>query len=181
MTRRPRLGDWTETYSGHQFWALDPDPEDVHIEDIAHALSQLCRFGGHCRDFYSVAQHAVLVSRIVPPTDALWGLLHDAAEAYVVDVPRPLKHLSQFKGYRAIERLVMITICHRFNLVSFIQPESVTKADDQALATEARDLMKQHYDWRLTATPLPDPIQPCPPAEAEQAFLARFKELWHAR
>ena len=83
-----RKGDWMQTHSGIQFWPLDPRPEDILIEDIAHALSNQCRFAGHCCFHYSVAQHSVLVSENVPAQDAMWGLLHDAGEAYLVDLPR---------------------------------------------------------------------------------------------
>jgi uncharacterized protein len=90
-----RTGDWIQTYTGKQFWPLSPLPEDIVIEDIAHALSMQCRFGGHVRTFYSVAQHSVHVSLLVEPQYALWGLLHDAAEAYLVDLPRPIKKFSE--------------------------------------------------------------------------------------
>src|ERR1019366_9954250 len=80
------------TYSGVRFKPLDPDPA-VGISDIAHALANQCRFGGHSSAFYSVAQHSVRVSEICAAEDALWGLLHDASEAYLVDVPAPLKQL----------------------------------------------------------------------------------------
>lgn len=84
--------DWMQTYTGRVFWPLEPRPEDVDIVDIAHALANLCRYGGHSKVFYSVAHHSVLVSQIVPPADALWGLMHDSAEAYVIDLIRPIKH-----------------------------------------------------------------------------------------
>ena len=78
-----RRGDWIQTYLGIQFWPLDPRPEEVMLFDIAHSLSNMCRFTGHCREFYSVAQHSVIVSQNVPREDAAWGLLHDASEAYM--------------------------------------------------------------------------------------------------
>lgn len=105
-------GDWIQTYSGRAFYPLAPYPQDVCIEDIAHALSQLCRFGGHCRRFYSVAEHSVLLSRVVVPEFQLWALLHDASEAYLVDVPRPIK--KQLPAYVEAERRVMAAICARF-------------------------------------------------------------------
>src|ERR1039457_118422 len=83
------------TFSGLRFWPLDPNPEKILIDDIAHALAHQCRFGGHASRFYSVAEHSVHVSRLCPPEDALWGLLHDASEAYLVDLPRPLKQLPE--------------------------------------------------------------------------------------
>lgn len=83
---------WIQTFSGRQFFPLEPRVEDVCIEDIAHGLSNLCRYAGHCECFYSVAQHCLLVSRVVPREHALRGLLHDASEAYLIDVPRPIKH-----------------------------------------------------------------------------------------
>src|SRR5690242_11754504 len=90
-SRQPRRGDWMQTYTGRRFWPLDPRVDDIDIGDIAHHLSLVCRFAGACREFYSVAQHCVGVSYVCDPKDALWGLLHDAAEAYVGDMVRPLK------------------------------------------------------------------------------------------
>ena len=89
-----RVGDWIQTMSGVIFYPLDPRPEEIRIEDIAHALSHQCRFAGHCREFYSVAEHSVRVSRELPQEFMLWGLLHDASEAYLVDLPRPIKRWS---------------------------------------------------------------------------------------
>jgi len=85
-----RIGDWIETYTGKQFYPLDPYPEDIDVRDIAHALSNLCRFTGHCRAFYSVAEHSIYVSTHVPKTMALQALFHDAPEAYIADISGPL-------------------------------------------------------------------------------------------
>src|ERR1019366_6268112 len=78
------------TYTGILFDFEEPEASPIRIEDIAHALSLLCRFAGHCKEFYSVAEHSVRVSYACPEEHALWGLMHDASEAYCVDVPRPL-------------------------------------------------------------------------------------------
>lgn len=83
--------DWIQTYTGKKFFPLHPHQNEYVIEDIAHALSMKCRFAGHCNAFYSVAEHSVKVSRIVAPESQLWGLLHDAAEAYLPDVCQPIK------------------------------------------------------------------------------------------
>ena len=91
---------WIQTHLGIQFIVLEPRFENIHIGDIAHALSMNCRFNGHCKDFYSVAEHSVHVSRILDddPNLALWGLLHDASEAYITDLPRPVKNaMPQFE------------------------------------------------------------------------------------
>src|ERR1035441_1601867 len=92
------------TFSGVRFWPLIPNPADIRIEDIAHALSNQCRFGGHTREFYSVAEHSVRVSQLCTPENALWGLLHDASEAYLSDVTAPITELPQLEAYRAAER-----------------------------------------------------------------------------
>src|ERR1700693_5499467 len=105
-----------------------PNPADIRIEDIAHALSNQCRFGGHAREFYSVTEHCVRVSQHCRPEDALWGLLHDASEAYLSDVPAPLKVLPAFKAYRAAERSLQWTIAARFEGAPE-QPASITEAD----------------------------------------------------
>ncbi len=81
---------WFQTYKGNRFYPYKPEKIIIDIEEIAHALSNRCRWGGHSLEFYSVAQHSVLVSRNCPQSPT-WGLLHDAAEAYYPDIPRPLK------------------------------------------------------------------------------------------
>lgn len=96
-----RSGDWIQTATGGQFWPMDPQPDEIDINDIAHALAMLCRFGGHCLRFYSVAEHSVLLSHAVPPEHALWALLHDATEGYLVDMPRPIK--AFLPGYKEAE------------------------------------------------------------------------------
>ena len=167
--------DWIQTFTGRQFFPLAPDPAALDIRDIAHALAHLCRFNGHCRSFYSVADHCLRVSRIVPPEHALWGLLHDAAEAYLADVPRPVKY--QIPAYRDHEAALERVIAARFEL-PWPMPPAVKHADNVLLATEKRDLMApEPAPWHLTAEPLPDPIVPLAPAAAREAFLARFAAL----
>src|ERR1700683_336889 len=100
-------GAWIVTFSGRRFYVLDPRPSDVRIEDIAHSLSLQCRFNGHVKNFYSVAQHSVLVSERCDPADALYGLLHDASEAYIGDMSAPLKHTDEMTAFRDAERHVM--------------------------------------------------------------------------
>src|ERR1017187_4953916 len=116
------------TFSGIRFWPLLPNPADIRIEDIAHALSNQCRFGGQAREFYSVAEHCVRVSQLCRPEDALWGLLHDASEAYLSDVPAPMKELPEFEAYRAAERSLQRVIAVRFGLAPE-QATSVSQAD----------------------------------------------------
>lgn len=174
-----RIGDWMQTAHGRMFWPFDPRPDEVHIDDIAHALANQCRFAGHCREFYSVAQHSVLVSCQVPVEDALWGLLHDASEAYLVDLPRPVKRASEIgAAYTRAEAAVMAAICDRFGL-SCEEPASVKSADNVVLMTEVRDIMAPPpTPWReSSAELLPASIQVWSPCYARKQFLSRFKEL----
>jgi len=173
-----RTGDWIQTYTGRQFWPLDPRPEDVHIKDIAHALSNICRYTGHVREFYSVAEHSVRVSRIVPEEHALWGLMHDASEAYICDVARPVKRFPGFgELYRQIEDRLMECICERFRMDPSMDP-SVKTADNILLHTERRDLMARlPQPWRDSVAPLDEFIIPWTPKMAERAFLERFEEI----
>lgn len=179
-----RIGDWMQTAHG-RFYPLDPRPEEIHVEDIARALSRICRFGGHSRAFYSVAQHSVHVSELCEPEHALWGLLHDAAEAYIGDMVRPLKRNSVMGAYRGIEFSIWETVVDRFGLshgeiYSLEHPYSVDHADEVMLATEARDLMDIR-DWDsysdIVAQALPEKIIPWSMERAEDAFLARFYSL----
>jgi hypothetical protein len=168
---------WIQTYMGRAFWPLDPKVEEIDIVEIAHALSNTCRFGGHTSTFYSVAQHSVMVSRIVPPADAKWGLLHDAAEAYIGDMLRPLKHNPTGRHFRGIEARIMRCVCDCFDL-PYRQPESVSDADLRLLATEKRDLMAQApQSWKLAAEPIPQEITPWVPRVAKENFLNRADEL----
>lgn len=168
---------WIQTHSGRRFNPTNPNPDAIVIQDIAHALSMQCRFSGHCREFYSVAQHSVLVSYICDSADALWGLMHDASEAYLVDVPRPLKKSGKFDAYLEFESKMTEAICRRFAL-PFQEPPSVKKADTILLATEARDLMSPlHSDWIQPVDPLPFKIEAWDHNKAKDMFMKRFFEL----
>jgi hypothetical protein len=161
---------------------MDARPDEVSILDIAHSLSHQCRFSGHTREFYSVAEHSVRVSQIVPSPYQLWALLHDAAEAYLLDWPRPLKQ-SGLMGwlYRRAERQLMKVICQRFGLDP-AQPQCVGLADQILLATEQRDLFgKMPRTSNGSGVPLPEKITPLCPAEAKAAFLRQFQNLTAGR
>jgi hypothetical protein len=167
-----RNGDWFQTYTGGEFYIIDPRPDEIKLRDIAHALSLQCRFNGHCKWFYSVAQHSVLVAQCCEKRHGLWGLLHDATEAYMGDMVRPLK--ISMSEYRVAEERLMKAVCERFNL-SWPMPPEVKKADEVLLATEARDIMAAPpKSWRLREDPLDEPITPWGPEVAERVFLEEF-------
>ena len=173
----PQENGWIQTFTGRAFWPLAPQPEEVVIEDVAHALAHLCRYTGHTRTFFSVAQHSVLASHAVPAADALWALLHDASEAYLADVARPVK--AFLPEYRVAEERLELCIARRFGL-PWPMPASVREADRRLLATERRDLMtRPPAPWLATerVDPYPEVIAPWTPRVAEVQFLARFKEL----
>lgn len=169
------------TRTGTYFNLLEPEASVISINDIAAALSNLCRFTGHTNDFYSVAQHSVAVSRLVPPEHALAGLLHDAAEAYIGDVSSPLKHL--LPEYKAIEARIEAAIFKNFGLPPVL-PACVKQADLVMLATEQRDLMPPHDDvWPLIAKvqPREKKVRPVTSSYALLEFLDRFDELERIR
>lgn len=170
-----------QTSDGHYLNLLEPRASAIGIESIAHALSHLCRFTGHTYSFYSVAQHSVLVSLLVPEDMAREGLLHDAQEAFIGDVATPLKRL--LPDYLAIEERFESVIAERFGLTW--TPETrraVKQADMTMLATERRDLLgraKEGMEWAALrdVLPLSYPVQPMRPENAKRAFLDRAKEL----
>lgn len=164
-------------HSGNNFDFVNLEENTFSIEDIAHGLSNVCRFGGQCDRFYSVAQHSVLVSTLVPRDLALAALLHDAAEAFMGDITSPLKSL--LPDYRALERSVETMILSRFGIKGPLDPK-IKHADMIALATEERDLMPNHTDqWEILrgVHPLPYRIKPQSPAKAYRHFMARFNDL----
>lgn len=167
---------WIQTFTGKQFFPLNPSPEDLDIRDIAHALSLQCRFNGHCLQFYSVAEHSVRVSEWLEGELSLWGLLHDAAEAYLGDVVRPLKR--QLDTYNEIETRLLRVVADRYGL-SWPMPEDVAVADTRLLAAEARDIMAPPpAPWELMGLePLPMRIEPWTAGQAEQRYLDRYAAL----
>jgi hypothetical protein len=175
--------NFMHTFSGKMFRYLKPDPEDVCIEDIAHGLSQLNRFVGQTTKPYSVAQHSVLVSQTCPKEFALYGLLHDASEAYTNDVCRVLKLSPGMGIYKWYENLAMSAVCKKFGLPEK-EPAEVKTADLVLLLTEKRDLFKNtclwavnKYDGTSHLEPLKKKIRPWTAEEAEEKFLDRFTQL----
>jgi len=168
---------WLLTASGTHFDLVDPQPDMVNVLDIAQGLANECRYTGQCRWFYSVAQHATLASQIVPAEHALEALLHDAAEAYIKDIPRPLKLL--LPDYREIERRVDTVIRLAFGLPDRMS-DRVKEADTIMLATERRDLMiEDDTEWEILrgVTPLDKRIRAQPPRVAESHFVRRLLEI----
>lgn len=177
---------WITTFSGRRFYPLNPVLEDIQLVDIAHALSLICRYNGHCTTFYSVAEHSVRVSELLAYEEALWGLLHDAPEAYICDVVSPIK--DQLPFYAEYEDRLMGAIAARFDLRwpiidplthrRFPMPPAVDQADKLLLATELRDLTQTPSEFRaLYYAPLEQRIHPWTSEKAEEAFLARFDTL----
>jgi len=170
-----RIGDWMQTYTGRQFWPIDPRPEEIEIEDIAHALSMMCRYNGHCRTFYSVAEHSVLVSEHVPKEHALRALLHDASEAYIADIVRPAKRF--IAGYHEAETRIMNAVCERFGLPPTM-PTEVKRVDNAILADEQRCLMATPpVPWTLLEPALGVDIIGLAPWDARSQFLNRYAEI----
>ena len=177
-------GDWIQTYTGRRFYPLHPRAEDVSILDIAHALSLKTRFSGHCSTFYSVAEHSILVAKQVPKELQLHALLHDAAEAYLPDVARPIKHRlmvakDTMHWFREVEERVLYTIAEAFHISSTPFFDSrIKEADNLLLSTEGHRLMGGCNGWKDMPDPLP--IQGLGMAWylAEDQFLSMFTHLW---
>lgn len=180
----PRAGEWFETYTGRKFFPFDPSPDDVCLEDVAWALANICRFGGHCLRFYSVAQHSVWVSHHVPQELALQGLMHDAHEAYTGDMIRPIKiQLRKVAGmvYDCMEELVQGAITMKLGgaIVTAEAAAQVKLADNRALATERRDLRKPSgFQWETDGLEDPERIvEFWDRTYAGVQFVKRYREL----
>lgn len=191
---------WITTYTGQAFYPFNPNPDSVCIEDIAHALSNICRFNGHTKRHYSVAEHSIRVACLLKPRspeEQLWGLLHDAAEAYLGDIVSPLKpklsvyfpshhpYGDEWVQLDKIEDKILKVIITKFPLV-WPMPDSVEHADLVMLATEGRDLLADGQAAWLKELPKPHPglihdyrdAGGCNyPEFWEQEFLRMFNEL----
>lgn len=175
---------WIQTYTGRQFWPLDPRAEEIDDRDIAHALSLLCRFTGHVERFYSVGEHSIRVAQLVD----LWGgsaklrlaaLLHDASEAYLSDIARPIKRLPQMQAYLDAEAVLEAVIAKKYGFANITREDRqlIKKADSVLLVTEAKHLLKPLPEpWAIMETPLEldeeDILGADPPAVVESRFLA---------
>lgn len=172
--------------SGRFFDFTSFEPHEIKIEDIACALAKLCRFTGHCNAFYSVAQHSVIVSKIVPPEHALAALLHDASEAYINDLSRPLKQINpEYVDFE--HNRLWPAVAAAFKLPRVL-PACVKEADNIALVTERRDLMPlpegmaDEWHWAKDIVPLPEKIVAIEDwRHAKFQFLGRYCELISAR
>lgn len=187
QTADGRHGTWMQTFTGRKFWPLDPRADEIVIEDIAHGLAMSCRYGGHSQRFYSVAEHAWLVSYYVPPAFALHGLLHDSAEAFIGDMIRPLKHQPEMAEFRRCEEAIETQVALAFGIEW--SPEAFTavkEIDDRILVDEIVEMMADPRVYletgRLSETPpVGATIVGWEPAEAERRFLARFTELYKVK
>lgn len=172
-----------QLYSGRFVDPLRPDPGEIDILDIAQSLSMLCRYNGHVRDFFSVAQHSWIVSHLVPPRDALWGLLHDAAEAFLGDLWAPVKARMGLYEYRAAEEVCLQRIAEVCGL-EWPPPPTVKAADVQARKIEKKYVL-EHPDrpWEVDSVPWAPVAMSFEirdlwtPDVARRAFLDRFAEL----
>lgn len=167
-----------ETYSGLAIDPLNPEPSMIRIEDVAHGLANTCRYAGQCRFYYSVATHAVYVSRELADHDPivqLYGLFHDASEAYITDVPRPVKR--ELPEYDRIERDVLAAVWERLDVPAPTDEQwaTVMDADDRLFRYEAETLLSE-----FSPEPVPDlshELSPGRPSEARQLFLDRAARL----
>jgi 5'-nucleotidase len=183
----PAPGPYLQTVSGRWVNPFDPDPAQFDIGDIARALGNLCRFGGHSRAFYSVAQHSVIVADLVErrggdAEDVFAALMHDASEAYLGDMPHPLKHRSPLgAAFRAAEEHLERALREHFAIRADV-PE-IKRADRALLATERRTFSAESWHWpELEGVEALDlELTPWSPADAERAFAARYAELDAAR
>jgi 5'-deoxynucleotidase YfbR-like HD superfamily hydrolase len=179
----PAPGPYLQTVSGRRVNPFDPDPSQLDAGDIARALGNVCRFGGHARTFYSVAQHSVIVSELVEQRggdveDAFAALMHDATEAYLGDMPHPIKHRSPLgAAFKAAEEHLERAISERFRIKPDV-PE-IKRVDRALLATERRTFSGENWHWPELdgVDPLDLEITAWSPDEAARAFAARFAEL----
>jgi len=176
---------WQQTYSGKRFYPFREDLEGIDIDDIAHSLSMLCRFNGHTKYFYSVAEHSVLISNEVEKRYgdvdlSLCGLLHDASESIISDIPKDIKHSGICEGVIELENKIFERIAEKFSLKYAYIPKEVKEIDNRILLDEGEQLLNDGIkDWYLFKQYKKlGIILPCwEPSKAKEMFLKRFNDL----
>lgn len=171
------MSSWMQLYSGEPFYPMDATQDDIHIYDIAHALGNVCRYAGHCHTFYSVAEHSWHLSYSVDSENALWALLHDAAEAYIGDIVRPLKH--EIQSYLDLEEYLERIIFNKFGLTGPM-PDQVKEHDLRIVVDEREQLMAPpRLPWPMLegCEPLGIRVNTWNPDQARFMFLARYNQL----
>lgn len=185
-----RNGAYIETFTGKKFYLFDEiRDEDIDWNDIAHALSMQCRYNGHCNRFYSVAEHSVIMSHILPKEFALYALLHDGSEAYLSDIPSPFK--PYLLNYKELELKVQTRIYEVAGL-NPVEPQEVREVDRAMLLLEAEHLLhsrgkdwdtyeeiRAHYDKRMTKKSWM--VWCWTPERAREKWLKRFYQLMEER
>lgn len=176
------------TVSGRLFWPLAPLPDEVYIEDIAHGLACENRFGNQADYPYSVAWHSVALSHVVPEHLARWALMHDATEAYLSDLPRPLKRTGKFDFYEKAETELMEIIATSVGLTPTVMPEELKEYDSRMGSIEllyankvgrakmiargwSDETLESYSEWK-------DWIKPVSFEDAKSAFLERYNQLF---
>jgi len=168
------MESWIQTYAGKHFDIFNPKIEDICIEDIAHGLSLQCRFNGQCNQFYSVAEHCARMACWDLPGDPRQRLMHDTAEAYIGDIPSPIK--QNFPEFKKIEENLLEIIFKKFKIPLY-NKDIVKKADLIMLATEARDLMNNPNDWGILPMPYKERIKPWDWRLAQMYFITVAEQL----
>lgn len=180
---KPRKGDWIQTYRGIIFYPIDPRIEEIDIIDIAHSLGHMCRFTGHTKKFYSVAEHCIRVSQIATKKLKLYALLHDASEAYLTDIPRPLKKLPLFNDYLVYEKRLQNMIYKKFGLrpLSTKLQNELDYIDEMVLMTEGRDLMYDFTVWGNfgNVIPMREKIVPMSSDMAQTKYIDTLVNIIH--
>ena len=179
----PAPGPYIQTSSGRWVNPFEPDPAQLDPDDIARALANVCRFGGHTRAFYSVAQHSVIVSELVEERggdveDVFAALMHDATEAYLGDMPHPIKHRSPLgAAFKAAEDRLESVLRERFAIKPDV-PE-IKRVDRALLATERQAFSSISWDWPELEgiEPLALELTAWAPDEAARRFSERYAEL----
>ena len=173
-----RVGDWLQTWTGRKFYVLDPRPEDFDIRDVAHSLSNQCRYAGHVDKFYSIAEHCVLLHDHVLSEDKALAynlLMHDGAEAYYLDIPRPIK--NNMPGIKEAMAIVDSMYSRVFSLRDDLHGV-VNEYDKRIVIDEKQQLMNHHgnVEWHNynNLDALGIEVKCWSPSDAKTEFLTRY-------